>query len=85
MNATDRLKIIIDYLNTKPYLKGLPVTVRIPDGQVRLEFKGISPEQIAKLRKDLDDRGQTHMQIINLDKKKHRKKKKRADNSSSLS
>lgn len=78
MNATDRLKTIIDYLNTKPYLKGLPVRVRIPDGIVRIEFKGISTEQITKLRADLDDRGQNHMQIVNLDKKKRKKKKKRA-------
>ena len=80
MTPEERLRTIVDYLQTQKYLKGLGVHVRIVERDVRLEFKGISTDQIQKLRRDLDDREQFHIKIINLDKKKkRRKKKKRSD------
>lgn len=81
MTPEERLRNIANFIHRQKYLKGLPFTVRILDGQVRLEFKGISTEQTQKLRAVLEGRDMTHMLIINTDnKKKRRKKRKRPGN-----
>lgn len=80
MNAIDRLVTIRDFVTEQAYLKGLEFRVRILNGQVLIEFHGISKEQSLKLRKELDDREQHHMTVVNLDKKRRRKRGRRPSN-----
>lgn len=78
MNDQDRAKIIREFVHTETYLKGLQYRVRVREGECKVEFLGISTDQLNKLRNALDARDCQHIQIVRLDstKKKRRRKRK---------
>jgi len=77
MNDKKRLATIERFIHSEKYLKGLPFRVLISPDQVTVQFKGISKEQMKKLRKNLNDAACDHIRITNLDKHQQKKDKKK--------
>lgn len=77
MTNNQRIKEVQLFVDSAKYLKGAVYRVIWLHGAPRIEFKSITPEQTRQLREELDDSACEHIKIVNLDKKKARRRRKK--------